>query len=82
MRRVVLASLALAFATLAAVGCVMPAGEQVVVDRRGGEVFTGNAVLLEIGPDGAQCRVAVRTPALFVEKRWVDCRYVHSRPAL
>jgi hypothetical protein len=82
MRRIVLTGLAIAFATLAAVGCVMPAGEQVVVDRRGGDVFTGSAVLLEIGPDGTQCRVAVRNSALFVEKRWVDCRYVHSRPAL
>jgi hypothetical protein len=83
MRRVVLTGLALALAVLAIAGCVMPAGEQVVVDRRGGgDVFTGSAVLLEIGPDGAQCRVAVRNTALFVEKRWVDCRYVHSRPAL
>jgi hypothetical protein len=81
MRRVVLFGLGLAFAGLMAVGCVMPAGEQVVVDRRGGDVYTGNAVLLEVGSDG-RCRVAVRTPALFVEKRWVDCRYVHSRPAL
>ena len=51
------------------------------MDRRGGEVYTGSAVLLEVGDDG-RCRVAVRTPALFVEKRWVDCRYVHSRPLL
>ncbi len=71
----------LAIALLAA-GCLMPAGEQVVVDRRGGNVFTGTAVLLEISPDGGKCRVAVRNSALFVERRWVDCRYVHSRPAL
>jgi hypothetical protein len=24
----------------------------------------------------------VRNNALFVEKRWVDCRYVHARPSL
>jgi hypothetical protein len=81
MRRVVLTGLFVVFATLLAVGCVMPNGEQVVVDRRGGDVWSGSAVLLVVGGDG-RCRVAVRTPALFVEKRWVDCRYVHSRPAL
>ena len=82
MRRVVLFGLGLAFAGLMAVGCVMPAGEQVAVDRRAGDdVWNGNAVLLEVGADG-RCRIAVRTNALFVEKRWVDCRYVHSRPAL
>jgi hypothetical protein len=73
--------LLLALALLGA-GCVMPAGEQVVVDRRGGDVFTGSAVLLQISDDGAKCRVAVRNSALFVERRWVDCRYVHQRPAL
>jgi hypothetical protein len=73
---------ALALAALAGSGCVMPAGEQVVLDRRGGNVFTGSAVLLEIAEGGTRCRVAVRNSALFVEKRWVDCRYVHSRPAL
>jgi hypothetical protein len=76
-------ALALFLALLPAAGCVMPAGEQVVVDRRGGrDVFTGSAVLLEISDDGTRCRIAVRNNALFVEKRWVDCRYVHSRPAL
>lgn len=82
MRRVVLSALGVTLAVLAFGGCVMPAGDPVVVDRRGGEVFTGTAVLLEIGPDGAQCRVAVRNSAFIVEKRWVDCRFVHSRPAL
>ena len=67
----------------AAVGCVMPAGQEVAVDRRGGgDVFTGNAVLLEVTADRTRCRVAVRNNALFVERRWVDCRYVHSRPLL
>jgi len=67
----------------AAVGCVMPAGQEVAVDRRGGgDVFTGNAVLLEVTPDRTRCRVAVRNNALFIERRWVDCRYVHSRPLL
>ena len=75
-------TLALAIAALAASGCVMPAGDQVVLDRRGGNVFHGNAVLLEISQDSTRCRVAVRNSALFVEKRWVDCRFVHSRPAL
>ena len=60
----------------------MPSGQEVVVDRRGGnDVFTGNAVLLEISDEGLRCRVAVRNNALFVEKRWVDCRFVHARPA-
>ena len=75
-------ALALVLLALAAGGCVMPAGEQVMLDRRGGNVFTGNAVLLEIAENGTRCRVAVRNSALFVEKRWVDCRFVHSRPAL
>jgi hypothetical protein len=80
--RLRLLALALAAACLGA-GCVMPAGEEVVVDRRGGgDVFTGSAVLLEISDEGTRCRVAVRNNAMFVEKRWVDCRYVHSRPAL
>ena len=62
-------------------GCVMPSGQEVVVDRRGGnDVYTGSAVLLEISPEGTRCRVAVRNNALFVEKRWVDCRFVHARP--
>jgi len=82
MRRA-LVPLALALAAFAAAGCVMPNGQEVVVDRRGGnDVFTGNAVLLEIADEGTRCRVAVRNNALFVEKRWVDCRYVHARPAL
>jgi len=82
MRRALLA-LALAFPASAAAGCVMPNGEQVVVDRRGGrDVYTGNAVLLAISDDGTRCRIAVRNNALFVEKRWVDCRFVHARPAL
>jgi hypothetical protein len=75
-------ALALAWLAVAASGCVMPQGEQVMLDRRGGNVFTGNAVLLEIAENGTRCRVAVRNSALFVEKRWVDCRFVHSRPAL
>ena len=74
--------LGLLLLALAAAACVMPAGEQVMLDRRGGNVFTGNAVLLEIAENGTRCRVAVRNSALFVEKRWVDCRFVHSRPAL
>ena len=82
MRRALL-SLALALAACGVSGCVMPSGQEVVVDRRGGnDVFTGNAVLLEVSDEGLRCRVAVRNNALFVEKRWVDCRFVHARPAL
>jgi hypothetical protein len=67
----------------AAAGCVMPRGQDVVVDKRAGDdVWTGNAVLLEVSADRTRCRIAVRTNALFVERRWVDCRYVHSRPLL
>lgn len=79
------APLALAFALAlagAAVGCVMPAGQEVAVDRRSGAVFTGNGVLLEVSADRTRCRVAVRNNALIVERRWVDCRHVHSRPLL
>jgi hypothetical protein len=83
MRRLPWIALALALAAAAASGCVMPNGQDVVVDRRAGnDVHTGSAVLLEISDDQTSCRVAVRTNALFVEKRWVDCRYVHARPAL
>ena len=74
--------LVVALLALALPGCVMPQGEQVVLDRRGGNVFAGDAVLLEIAEDGTRCRVAVRNSALFVEKRWVDCRFVHARRAL
>jgi hypothetical protein len=82
MARVLLALILVLAAGLAS-GCIMPRGQDVVVDRRGGnDVFTGNAVLLEISDEGGRCRVAVRNNALFVEKRWVDCRYVHARPAL
>jgi hypothetical protein len=67
---------------VAGAGCVMPAGQEVAVDRRSGAVFTGNGVLLEMSADRMKCRVAVRNNALFVERRWVDCRYVHARPLL
>lgn len=73
--------LVLALAALAS-GCVMPNGEEVIVSRRAGRAYTGNAVLLEISEDHARCRVAVRNNALFIERRWVDCRHVHSRPML
>lgn len=82
MQRTLLA-LGLALAACVASGCVMPSGQEVVVDRRAGnDVYTGSAVLLEISDEGTRCRVAVRSNALFVEKRWVDCRFVHTRPAL
>ena len=76
-----LIALALALAGAGA-GCVMPAGQEVAVSRQSGAVFTGNGVLLEVTADRTKCRVAVRNNALFVERRWVDCRYVHSRPLL
>ena len=65
----------------AGAGCVMPAGQEVAVDRRGAsDTFTGNGVLLEVSQDRTRCRVAVRNNALFVERRWVECRFVHARP--
>ena len=56
----------------------MPTGTDVIVDRRGANFFTGTAILLEISEDRQSCRVAARNNTLFVEKRWVPCRYVHA----
>jgi hypothetical protein len=76
MRRIVML-LGLA-GILVLAGCVMPRGTEVVVDKRGANFFTGTAILLEISEDRQSCRVAARNNALFVEKRWVPCAYVHS----
>ena len=59
-------------------GCVMPTGTEVIVDRRGANFFSGNAILLEVSEDRQSCRVAARNNALIVEKRWVPCIYVHA----
>lgn len=73
--------LAAALAALAA-GCVLPAGRPIIVDRRAGDYWSGEGVLLEISPDGTECKVAVRNDALFVEKRWVACKFVHEKDLL
>ena len=57
----------------------MPSGRPVIVERRTGDYWSGNGVLLETSQDGLRCRVAVRDTALVVEKKWVPCKYVHPR---
>lgn len=76
MRRIAILCALLGAAGL--LGCVMPTGTEVVVDRRGANFFTGNAILLEVSEDRQSCLVAARNNALFVEKRWVPCVYVHA----
>jgi hypothetical protein len=63
-------------------GCVLPSGVPIIVDRRAGDYWSGDGVLLEVSQDGTQCHVAVRNDALFVEKRWVACKFVHEKNAL
>ncbi len=58
--------------------CLMPKGTPVYVDRRAGKHWSGNGRLLEVSEDKRLCRVALRTTALVVEKKWVSCRYVHA----
>ncbi|MEN8181517.1 MAG: hypothetical protein ABFS46_03165 [Myxococcota bacterium] len=60
-------------------GCLMPSGSPVLVERRTGDYWSGEGVLLERSEDGEQCRVALRDTALVVQKKWVACRYVHVR---
>lgn len=60
-------------------GCLLPKGKPVIVDKRGGPAWSGNGILLAKSQDGSKCRVALRTDALIVEKRWVPCKYVHNR---
>jgi hypothetical protein len=61
-------------------GCVMPKGTEVIVDRRAGRFWTGNGVLLEVSEDRSNCLVAIRNNTMKVEKRWLPCAYVHGRP--
>lgn len=64
-------------------GCLLPKGPSVVVDSRGGDSWSGDGVLIDQSDDGMRCRVALRGESLvFVERRWVPCKYVHeqSRP--
>jgi hypothetical protein len=67
---------------LLAQGCVLPAGTPIIVDRRAGDYWSGDGVLLEVSQDGTQCHVAVRNDALLVEKRWVACKHVHEKNPL
>jgi hypothetical protein len=77
LRLLALALLVLGSAPLA--GCRMPSGTPVIVERRTGKAWSGNGVLLEVSEDREHCRVALRGQSLFVEERWVPCRYVHAR---
>ena len=62
-------------------GCLlMPSrGTPVYVDAFAGDFWTGEGLLLEVTPDHAQCRVAVRDRALIVRTMWVACKSVHPR---
>ncbi len=71
------AALALSACLLLA-ACLMPKGRPVYVDRRAGKHWSGNGRLLEVSEDQRLCRVALRSTALIVEKKWVSCRYVHA----
>ncbi len=65
---------------LLAMGCVMPAqGTPVFVDLRAGRFYSGEGMLHQVSDDQERCRVSVRDPSLVVRKRWVLCRYVHTR---
>lgn len=64
----------------AAGGCLLPRqGTPVFVDFQTGRWWDGKGMLLEVSPDKRRCRIAARTQALVVEKKWVDCRHVHPR---
>jgi hypothetical protein len=66
---------------VAAAGCVVlpRQGTPVYVDHLTGRWWDGKGMLLEVSPDRQRCRIAARTQALVVEKKWVDCRHVHPR---
>jgi hypothetical protein len=65
---------------LATSGCLMPnAGTPVLVDSRAGSFWSGKGMLTEVSHDQKRCKVAVRDRALFVHRRWVDCKTVHPR---
>jgi len=51
----------------------------VYVDGRNGKLWSGKGILTETNEDQSWCRVAARNRALFVEKKWVECRSVHRR---
>jgi hypothetical protein len=73
-----IAVLLLALGLLVA-GCLLPArGTPVFVDRRAGDFWTGEGMLLEVSSDQQRCRVAVRDRALYVRHMWVECRFVHA----
>jgi hypothetical protein len=59
-------------------GCLIPNGPKVIVDSRVENTWSGDGVLIERSPDGRKCKVAVRSDALIVERRWVPCKYVHD----
>jgi hypothetical protein len=62
-------------------GClILPSGGTLVyVDHRTGDWWSGEAVLTEVSPDQAQCKISARNTALIVESKWVPCKYVHNR---
>lgn len=64
---------------LALAGCLMPKGTPVYVSKQAGDWWSGKGVLMEVSEDETRCHVAARDRALVVDKKWVDCRYVHER---
>ena len=73
-----IAAVLVALALLVA-GCLLPnRGTPVFVDRRAGDFWTGEGMLLEVSANQQRCRVAVRDRALYVRHMWVECRFVHA----
>ncbi|MCG8587904.1 MAG: hypothetical protein MJE66_01290 [Proteobacteria bacterium] len=71
---------ALLLALVLGTGCLMPnRGTPVFVDHTSGDWWSGKGLLLEVSPDRQRCRIAARTTALVVEKKWVPCSAVHER---
>lgn len=60
-------------------GCLLPQGKPVIVDSRAGRFWTGDGVLLEVSPDRQHCRIAARGRSLWIDRKWVPCKYVHER---
>jgi hypothetical protein len=54
-------------------------GTLVYLEHRSGDWWDGEGVLTEVSPDQTQCQVAARNRILFVETKWVPCKYVHER---
>ena len=46
---------------------------------RAGRFWTGDGVLLEVSPDRQHCRIAARGRSLWIDRKWVPCKYVHER---